>query len=66
MLINLSDDPTILKNLANDNEFLESLLLRITVCRLPALSSPCANISLERQRTKRERDVHTLSKPRKR
>jgi hypothetical protein len=35
MLINLSDDPEILEYLATDDEFLESLLSRITVRQLP-------------------------------
>lgn len=33
MLINLSDDPEVLKTLATDDDFLESLLFRITVCQ---------------------------------
>ena len=33
MLINLTDDEENRENLANDDAFLESLLLRITVCQ---------------------------------
>lgn len=35
ILINLSDDKEVLQNLAKDENLLESLLLRITVCQLP-------------------------------
>jgi len=38
MLINLSEDQGILKDLATDDDFLESLMHRITVCQLPNLS----------------------------
>jgi hypothetical protein len=41
MLINLSDDPEILKSLATDDEFLESLLVRITVCQSPETYARC-------------------------
>ena len=33
MLVNLSEDDEVLKSLVDDNEFLESLLRRITVCQ---------------------------------
>lgn len=36
MLINLSDDEENREILAKDDEFLESLLLRITVCQFTA------------------------------
>lgn len=32
MLVNLSDDAEVVKSLIDDNEFLESLLRRVTVC----------------------------------
>lgn len=32
ILINLSNDEDVLRNLAGDDTFLESLLLRVTVC----------------------------------
>lgn len=38
MLINLSEDKQILQNLATDDTFLESLMLRITVCQWPKSS----------------------------
>jgi hypothetical protein len=31
MLVNLADDPEILKDLASDDQFLETLLARVTV-----------------------------------
>ena len=33
ILVNISEDAEVLKNLADDNEFLESLLRRVTVCQ---------------------------------
>lgn len=33
MLVNISDDPEVLHDLATDDQLLESLLLRITVCQ---------------------------------
>lgn len=35
MLINISDDAQVLKDIANDDAFLETLLSRITVCQFP-------------------------------
>lgn len=37
MLINISDDPKVLENVAGDDAFLESLLVRITVCQFSIL-----------------------------
>jgi hypothetical protein len=33
MLINLSVDPVILQNLATDEQFVQSVLTRVTVCQ---------------------------------
>lgn len=38
ILINITHDGEVQKNLAKDDEFLETLLLRITVCQFPAIT----------------------------
>lgn len=35
ILVNISEDAEVLKSLANDDAFLESLLKRVTVCQCP-------------------------------
>lgn len=39
MLVNLSEDQETLKILAEDDSFLEALLLRITVCHNPKIKA---------------------------
>ena len=60
ILVNLSSDGEVLKNLAEDDVFLQSLLLRITVCQFPNNSSFSRDyssmliIAIERQGTSRK------------
>lgn len=64
ILINLSEDPEVLQNVANDEAFQESLMLKITVGVLPgpdivdkALNKPDS----ERERAQCERDIYAPS-----
>ena len=74
ILINISDDKDVLKNIASDDVFRETLLQRITVCQsCPIPSLPCSIDSvsadmydrrIEPQRAQRQRTLNALCEPR--
>lgn len=54
ILINISADPEVLKDIAKDDAFLELLLSRITVCQFPRVFG-AGGPELTARRTKRSR-----------
>ena len=60
ILINISHDAEVLKSLANDDAFLETLLSRITVCQFIDTENPkqWTDSAIEQEGAQRERNCH--------
>lgn len=53
ILVNISDDAEVLEKLSTDDEFLESLLKRVTVCQFPCRATSPTKQHLDRTITDR-------------